>query len=184
MFKLSEKYMVARFKLEKAVYLDILEVIRGSMRAFIKDEGKIPESVIDPMEEQWIELINRNFQEIYIQTHEKVNKYLNFYNVLPDKLSSDEFKYIYFIGMTVADKLKEEGMVDHARYHLKAILRLLDYRLKDPYDAYRPQLSLRIQKTIDNHKINEHFGEFGWYLLYKCLFNAAKEKSIEAKKDE
>ena len=67
MFKLSEKYMVARFKLEKAVYLDILEVIRGSMRAFIKAEGKIPESVIDPMEEQWIELINRNFQEIYIE---------------------------------------------------------------------------------------------------------------------
>lgn len=172
--------MVARFQLEKNIYLDILEVIKFSMRAFIKDEGKIPEEVIDPMEEQWVELINRNFSEIFIQTHEKVNKYLNFYNVYPEKLSSDEFKYIYFIGMTVADKLKEEGMDDHARYHLKAVLRLLDYRLKDPYDAYRPQLSQRIQKTIDNHKIHEHFGEFGWYLLYKCLFNSAKEKAENA----
>lgn len=172
--------MLTRVKLDKEKFLEILEVIQTSILVLIRDEGKIPVQVIEPMNEQWADVINRHYPEIYTQTHEKINKYLNFYNVYPESQNCDEFKYIYFIGLTVANKLKEEGMIDHTKYHLRAILRLLDYRLLSPYNAYRPQLSERIQKAIENHKVYEHYGEFGWYLLYKCLYNAAAEAHKKA----
>lgn len=167
--------MFQQAELDKDIWFGILETIQETMTALIIEEGRIPEPVVEPMIEQWVNVINGHYEELYQLTKAKITRYLSFYYVSPTGGENDEFKYIYFTGMAVAEKLAFYEMDDHIRYHYRTILNLLDYRLRIPYGANRQQLSDRIQKAIESHKIKEHFGEYGWYLTYKCLFNAAKD---------
>ena len=174
--------MTQRFELDRKIYFEALEQIQKTIVSIVLEEGRIPESVVEPMNEQWVDVINRNYEDLFTQVYERINKYLNFYNVQPHK-QSDEFKYFYFSGMVIADKLNNEGMVEHAKYHLRAILKILDYRLESPYKAKRPQLSERIEKAIENREIEKHFGEYGWYMIYKCLFNSAHDNYLQSQND-
>jgi hypothetical protein len=51
----------------------------------------------------------------------------------------------------------------------------LDFRLSSR-NARRVELSNRIRSVINNNALDEHLGKYGWYLIYKCLFNAASDK--------
>lgn len=161
-------------ELDKGIYFTILEVIQTTFGAIMLDEGKIPQVVVESVIEQWAMTVNENYQSLFDNTKAKISKYLNFYNVEPIG-QIDEFKYIYFSGISISEKLEECGMAEHSKYHLKAVLFLLDDRLKTK-NCYREHLSIRIDKAIQYQKIKEHFGEYGWYLTYKCLFNAALDK--------
>lgn len=167
-----------RFEIDQKIFFQTLEEIQKAMVAVATDEGRIPEEVLEPMNEQWVGVVDRNYKDILNLTYDKINKYLNFYNVQPDK-QSDEFKYFYFSGMVIAEKLNAEGMVDHEKYHLRGLLKILDHRLEYPYQARRPQLSDRIVKAIENREIDKHFGEYGWYMIYKCLYNAAYDNYLK-----
>ncbi|MFA7351676.1 MAG: hypothetical protein WC009_13025 [Methylotenera sp.] len=99
-------------------------------------------------------------------------EYCNFYKVTPDKGVHDEFKGIYFTGIAVSKYLVQLGLVDINKLHLKAMLALLDFRLSSR-GARRVELSDRVRSVINNNALDEHLGKYGWYLIYKCLFNAA-----------
>lgn len=162
-------------ELDKDIWLGVLESISEVMSFIMYEEGKIPDPVVEALIEQWCGVINANYENIYILTKAKISKYLSFYYVSPSGGENDEFKYIYFTGMAVAEKLKEYDMYDLMRYHYRTVLHLLDERLRIPYGIDRPQLSARIEKAIEGDKLKEHFGEYGWYLTYKCLFNSARD---------
>lgn len=102
-------------------------------------------------------------------------EYCNFYKVTPDKGVHDEFKGIYFTGIAISKYLVQVGLVDINKLHLKAMLGLLDFRLSSR-NARRVELSNRIRSVINNNALDEHLGKYGWYLIYKCLFNAAQDK--------
>ena len=120
----------------------------------------------------------------FIQTHQEiiaenmqseVGFYLTFYKVTPDNDIFDEFKNIYFLGMAITKELESKGHIDLAKYQLRAILHLLDLRLASE-KAVRPLLTQRIKDAIENSAVKKDFGRFGWYILYKCLYNAAIER--------
>lgn len=107
--------------------------------------------------------------------------YLNFYNVNPENDVYDEFKNFYFIGMAITTELEERGAKDLVKLQLKALLHLLNTRL-NTVGAHRSQLTRRISNAIDNGAIRKDFGRFGWYILYKCLFNAAIERDAASRR--
>ena len=89
----------------------------------------------------------------------------------------DEFKGIYFTGMAVSERLAQSGLLDLDKLHQRAMLRLLDIRLEHPHKAFRKDLSDKVRTVITHGKVLEHFGKYGWYLIHKCLYNAANESS-------
>lgn len=99
-------------------------------------------------------------------------EYCNFYKITPDKGVHDEFKGIYFTGIAISQYLVKLGLADINKLHLKAMLALLDFRLSSR-NACRRDLSDRLRSIINNNALDEHLGKYGWYLIYKCLFNAA-----------
>ncbi len=105
----------------------------------------------------------------------ELSYYLNFYNVIPANDVYDEFKNFYFLGMAITTELEKRGVKDLVKLQLKAILHLLDVRLNS-VGARRAPLTHRLSNAIDNGAIKKDFGRFGWYILYKCLFNAAYER--------
>lgn len=104
--------------------------------------------------------------------------YCSFYKVKPTDGIYDEFKGIYFIGMCVAKTLDSLGYPELNKLALKSMLGMLNHRLNIPYNADRDALTTRVLKIIDEDKLDEHFGRFGLYLIFKCLFNAAKEYAL------
>lgn len=114
---------------------------------------------------------------VIVNAWQAIEKYINFYRVEPADGIYDEFKLIYFLAKSITTKLDASGLSDTSKIHQRATLMLLDHRLQCPYAARRSQLSRRIVYAINNNKVNEHFGEYGLYLTYKCLFNAAKDNA-------
>jgi|CXWL01.1.fsa_nt_gi hypothetical protein len=119
--------------------------------------------------------IQNNIVTIAEKMQSELAYYLNFYKVTPADDIYDEFKNFYFLGMAIAAELENLGAKDLEKLQLKAILQLLNVRLKS-VGAYRHQLSRRLSNAIDNGAIKNDFGRFGWYILYKCLFNATTER--------
>ena len=78
--------------------------------------------------------------------------------------------------MAIVKELEACGKVDPTKYQLRAILHLLDKRLLS-IGAKRNQLTKRLKDAITNSAISTDFGRFGWYILYKCLYNATNEAS-------
>ncbi|MFA6120176.1 MAG: hypothetical protein WCT35_00175 [Sideroxydans sp.] len=122
---------------------------------------------------QYTTVINNNSERIFDEASNNIQQYINFYKVSPQEGIYDEFKNIYFLGEAITIFLNSMGWVDLTKIHRKAMLRLLDVRLEVPHKAYRKALSSRIISTIDNNMVEKHFGTYGWYLTYKCLYNAA-----------
>jgi hypothetical protein len=132
---------------------------------------------VDALVKKYLGEIEVNREDIFLATAGDIVRYLNFYKVFPTEGVHDEFKGIYFTGMAVSRRLDHLGLVDLNKFHLRAMLRLLDFRLAEPYKANRTQLTQRIRSVIDNNVLGEHLGKYGWYLIYKCLYNAANERS-------
>lgn len=168
----------------KAILDEFLEIVPGiahypktgpqrtaSLADYIKWVGEK-----DLMRAQYKEFISTNGALILDQAVLRVNRYVNLYNVAPTDGVLDELKSIYFLGMTIAELLEEVGLEDLARVQVKAVVCLLDIRLYEPYRAARPQLTARVTKAVDDGNLRQHFGEFGLYITYKCLYNAAEER--------
>ncbi|MCQ8129586.1 hypothetical protein [Methylomonas rivi] len=127
--------------------------------------------------QQYQAVADGNNDKIFNATVQRIKTYINFYNVHPSQGIYDEFKCIYFVGMAMSFHLAADGLTDLNKLHLRAMLRLLDLRLEEPFNVRRPQLSDRINKAILNDSIQKHFGDYGWYIVYKCLYNAANDNS-------
>ncbi len=135
------------------------------------------EDEVDKLIEQYVKEIDARRERLHEYTSHDIVEYVNFYKVFPKEGIYDEFKGIYFTGMTVSRHLVGLGLVDLNKLHLRAVLKLLDFRLKEPYKASRPVLTERILSVIENNAIESHLGKYGWYLTYKCLYNAANSNS-------
>ncbi len=119
--------------------------------------------------------IQHNIEAIAENMQSELAYYLNFYNVTPANDVYDEFKNFYFLGMAITTELEKRGAKHLVKLQLKALLHLLNVRL-NTVGAHRAPLTRRLSNAIDNGAIKNDFGRFGWYVLYKCLFNAAKER--------
>lgn len=145
--------------------------------ALIASGSGSTEAQADAYLNQYSSVINANANGIYEAATTGINQYINFYNISPKEGVYDEFKNIYFLGTAITIWLNKSGLADLNKLHQKAMLRLLDLRLLVPHDVRRPTLSDRVTSAINNNALNEHFGMYGWYIVYKCLFNAANLRS-------
>ena len=121
-------------------------------------------------------LIDNKANELFTDTCEKIDKYLNDFSITPkDSIDNiDEFKIIFFTSKVLSVALKEKGLETTNKSVLVAMVWLLDYRL-DTLDVRRGILTRQIIKTISNGDLFKETGEIGLYLTYKCLYNQAKD---------
>lgn len=145
--------------------------------AFLALHDNVSEEAVEILIQNYVKAIEDNRDAIFLSTARGILQYLNFYDVVPTQGVHDEFKGIYFSGMAVSEHLSHLGYADLNKLHLRAMLRLLDFRLQEPHNVRRPDLSKRIRTVIDNNAVDEHLGKYGWYLVYKCLYNSVNEKS-------
>lgn len=145
--------------------------------SFLALHDKMNEEEVCKLIEQYVGEVEDNRQDIFLSTAFGIVEYLNFYKVFPTEGVHDEFKGIYFTGIAVSKHLVRLGLADLNKLHLRALLRLLDFRLEEPFKVRRSILTERIRSVIDNNAIDIHLGKYGWYLIYKCLYNAANSKS-------
>ena len=153
-----------------------LETLQETVCLLAQSDGKTKEEV-ELIAEEYANLVNGELDSIFYAAAVKIMEYLNFYKVHPTQGVYDEFKGIYFTGIAVSERLAQSGLLDLDKLHQRAMLRLLDIRLEHPHKALRKDLSDRVRTVITHGKVVEHFGKHGWYLIYKCLYNAANEKS-------
>lgn len=169
-------------------FISYLNIFQNTIsQSFFTDvfSGKITDPVeIAKLEEKSNAFAKKYFEtvspirlELFISAAVEMDKYLNFYQVIPTNGEYDEFKGIYFFGMEISKRLKFLELRELNKFHLKAVLTLLDYRLETPYNIQRPILTERINLMIENDAIEDHLGMYGWYIIYKCLYNAEDEKS-------
>lgn len=154
----------------------ILKNIKEAIAIIALGDG-ISEEAVATLIDSYVKSIEGNRDQIFLNTAMGIVQYLNFYNVKPTEGVHDEFKGIYFTGMAVSDFLSDLGFADLNKLHLKAVLSLLDFRLEEPFKVRRPVLTERIRSVIDNNAIESQLGKYGWYLIYKCLYNSANQKS-------
>lgn len=154
----------------------ILTKLKESIALHALYDG-ISDEAVQILIDNYVKEIESNRDKIFLSTAMGIVQYLNFYNVKPTEGVHDEFKGIYFTGIAVSDHLSNLGFVDLNKLHLRAVLSLLDLRLEEPFKVRRPVLTVRIRSVIDNNAIESQLGKYGWYLIYKCLYNAANEKS-------
>lgn len=133
-------------------------------------EGKNPGEVKELIA-QYRDAIMKNHQQIFVNAASELNFYMNFYDVRPRNGTPDELKIFYFLGKAIGEDFKKCGLANLQRYQLKAVQRIFNKRLSE-VDAYRVDLSKRIDIAIEDGAIDEHFGRFGWYIVHRCLLNA------------
>lgn len=129
---------------------------------------------IESLTAEYSSLIGSN-TFILLKAASDISTYTHSYGITPTHGVYDEFKNIYFIGMAITEVLNTKAKFELSELHQLAMLRLLDLRLLTPYKANRDQLTDRIKVAIKNKTIKDHLGSYGWYLTYKCLYNAAHE---------
>lgn len=164
-------------------YLNALQkgltfIVADSLISVEKTEEEKQEAQVkvELLAKQYYETVKSNIDVLFHNTALEMAKYVNFYEVYPKGGQHDELKGIFFTGMAISDLLVSLGYLDLNRYHLNAVLGLMDYRLDEPYRAKREVLTERIRSMIDNNVVAEHLGKYGWYLIYKCLYNSAAER--------
>lgn len=157
-------------------WIKILEYTKQTIILLASHDGMSAED-IEKLVGQYVKEIEENRDRIFLNSALGIVQYLNFYNVLPAEGVHDEFKGIYFTGMAVSDHLNRIGLADLNKLHLRSMLRLLDLRLEIPHKISRKVLTARIRAVIDNNSIESHLGKYGWYLIYKCLYNSVNERS-------
>lgn len=152
-----------------------LQFFRETITRIARDEQCLQDTAVTDLGIRYAGFIENNFEKIFENMASELGYYLNFYNVYPSNDVYDEFKNYYFLGTAITKELEQRGMRDIAKLQLLAIQRLLDIRLHT-VNARREKLTTRLIDAIENGSIAADFGRFGWYILYKCLFNAATEK--------
>lgn len=154
--------------------IDTLKFFRETV-SFLAQDEITDVSVLTDINLRYSAFIQHNRDAIADNMQSELAYYLNFYNVTPANDVYDEFKNFYFLGMAITTELEKRGVKDLVKLQLKAVLHLLNVRLNS-VGAHRVQLTRRLSNAIDNGAIKSDFGRFGWYILYKCLFNAATER--------
>ncbi|MDD5395492.1 MAG: hypothetical protein PHE17_20910 [Thiothrix sp.] len=154
----------------------ILKYLKETI-VFLALHDGISDEAVEILIGNYVKAIEGSKDDIFIQTAIGITQYLNFYNVIPAQGIGDEFKGIYFTGIAVSEHLNNLGYADLNKLHLRAVLRLLDFRLEEPHKISRKALTDRIRSVIDNNAVNEHLGKYGWYLIYKCLYNSVNNKT-------
>lgn len=154
--------------------IDTLKFFRETVSLLVQNESN-DVSVITNTNLRYAAFIQQNMESIADNMQSEMAYYLNFYNVTPANDVYDEFKNFYFLGMAITSELEKRGIKDLVKLQLKALLHLLDVRLST-VSANRTQLTKRLSNAIDNGAIKNDFGRFGWYILYKCLYNAAIDR--------
>ena len=157
--------------------IDTLKFFRETI-SFLAQDKITDVKVLTDINLRYAIFIQHNINAIADNMQSELAYYLNFYNVTPADDVYDEFKNFYFLGMAITAELEKRGVKDLVKLQLQAILHLLNVRLKS-VGAHRVQLTRRLSNAIDNGAIRNDFGRFGWYILYKCLFNAATERSAD-----
>lgn len=155
-------------------WVEILTHLQTALAAISLESG-ISEADTKALVETYHKTIEGKKGVLFEMAAIGIVEYCNFYKVTPAKGVHDEFKGIYFTGIAVSEYLVQLGLVDINKLHLKAMLALLDFRLSSR-NARRVELSDRVRLVINNNALKEHFGKYGWYLIYKCLFNAAEQQ--------
>lgn len=158
-------------------WIELLEYLKQTIYFLAREEDGKTEEEASKFIEIYVKQIEDNRETIFLATAYGIVKYLNFYNVMPSEGVHDEFKGIYFTGMAVSEHLNNLELTDLNKLHLRAMLRLLDFRLAYPHKVNRKLLTSRIKSVIKNNSLDKHLGLYGWYITYKCLFNSANEKS-------
>lgn len=154
----------------------ILKYLKDTIALIALSDG-ISDEAVEILIENYVKTVEENRDKVFMSTAIGLVQYLNFYHVMPTEGVHDEFKGLYFTGIAVSEHLNHLGFADLNKLHLRALLRLLDIRLEYPFQIRRPALSQRVRSVIDNNAVDAHLGKYGWYLIYKCLYNAANEKS-------
>lgn len=152
-----------------------LQFFRETITRIARDEQCLADPTVTDIGIRYAGFIENNYKKIFENMAAELGYYLNFYNVYPSNDVYDEFKNYYFLGTAITKELEQRGMRDIAKLQLLAIQRLLDIRLEE-VNARRAKLTKRIVDAIENGSVAADFGRFGWYILYKCLFNAATER--------
>lgn len=132
---------------------------------------------LDSVIKQVARYISENPKTISAKTQTRIEEYLNTFEVSPDK-SIDEFKLIFFTGMTLAQGLKDEGLLKEAKIILSSMVYLLDYRLFTIH-VIREKLTERVLKMIRRGDLVDNTGKVGLYLIYKVLFNQVNGKNCQ-----
>lgn len=164
--------------INRDAWITTSDALYQSIVKIATDDGMTREQ-IGAMSSQYSTIVGNFWGDIENATFGHIVRYINFYRIAPSGGVFDEFKNIYFLGKAILVHLNAAGLVDVARLHQRAMLRLLNFRLQFPYNAEREPLTERIRAAIEHGTIVEHFGEYGWYIIYKCLFNAAREARRE-----
>jgi len=154
--------------------IDTLKFFRQTVSFLAQDEFLDVSKVTD-INLRYSVFIQNNIDVIADNMQSELAYYLNFYNVTPANDVYDEFKNFYFLGMAITTELEKLGVKDLVKLQLKALLQLLNVRLNS-VGAHRVPLTHRLSNAIDNGAIKNDFGRFGWYILYKCLYNSSTER--------
>ena len=152
-------------------WVEILHHLQTALSAISLKSGNTPEET-RKIVDSYHQVIEGKKEVLFEMAAAGIVEYCNFYKITPDKGVHDEFKGIYFTGIAISKYLVLLGLADINKLHLKAMLALLDFRLSSR-SACRKDLSDRVRIIINNNGLDEHLGKYGWYLIYKCLFNAA-----------
>lgn len=124
--------------------------------------------------ETYLNFVVNNRDAIVQFWQKELSYYIIAYDIHPENDILDEFKNFYFIGTAIATELENQGHKELRMLQLLAVQKLFDFRLYT-VNSLRPDLTIRLNKAIDGSSITTDFGRFGWYITYKCLYNAAKD---------
>lgn len=156
-----------------------LEIFKETFALISLSERHLSEEETAQTISNLVNLVESEKTTIFERAAHGISNYCGLYYVVPKEMLLDEFKHIYFLGTAVAETLRHNGEKEWATTQLLAVQALLDFRLMQPFKAHRPDLTHRMKKTIELDKMTESFGRYGWYVVYKCLFNAARESQSD-----
>lgn len=133
-------------------------------------------AILDSVLKGFDKYTSEHAEYIHAETKAKITNYLNTFEVAPNG-SIDEFKFIYFLSITLSENLRNKGLETVAKIVLTAMIWLLDVRLES-VQARRKTLTKQTIKMIERKSVAKETGEVGLYLTYKCLYNQAKNYQL------
>ena len=147
-----------------AIYIDTFE---RSYEAY-----GAPDADFDKNFDLYCAVVQGNWEAICRIAAAEINTYLNLYSIHV-RLSADEFKIAYYLGVAIERHLQRVGLVEVAQIHMFSMIGILDFRLRTL--GYRkPQLTKAMTKLIKLGVMNAELGPTGCYLTYKCVSTSEK----------
>lgn len=146
----------------------------GDVIAYMaSDTDSKPEAEVSKMVEDYREAVLQDHEQIFNKAASELKFYMNFYDVRAKSGAPDELKIFYFLGTSIAESLGKLGLSDLQQYQLKAVQRIFN-KILAQVNAYRADLSKRMDTAIEKGAIAKDFGRFGWYIVHRCLLNSAR----------